>query len=111
MKSCLHARDWDVQLSYNRIEKYTAFRKLYPDWVIHEHPKAYEHVLKKNITTMLDGRDKKGRRVYLVDIGKLGPDMLTIAELHILHNIWFEMVLYEPETIVNGVAIVFDSAG
>lgn len=107
--SSLHARDWDVDESYKRLRKYLKFRVDYPDWVIDEHPKAYEQLLFKNVTTMFDGRDKDGRRVYLINVRKFGPGTdVSFAHLHQIHNTWFEMIIYEPETIVNGVSIILD---
>lgn len=107
--SSLHSRKWDINAAYKRFSDYLKFRKDYPDWVIHEHPKAYDDLLLKNVTTMLDGRDKHGRRVYYQTVCKIGPDNdLTIAELHQIHNSWFEMVIFEPETIVNGIVVILD---
>lgn len=109
MISSLHSRDWDVDAAYKRLTKFLKFRKDYPEWVIDEHPKAYEHLLLKNITTMFDGRDKNGRRVYLINVNKIGPDKgITFPQLHQIHNAWFEMIIFEPETIINGVCIIFD---
>lgn len=109
MISCLHSRDWDIDAAYKRLTKFFKFRKDYPDWVIDEHPKAYENILRKNLTTMLDSRDKNGRRVYLINVSEIGPENdVTVADLHQVHNAWFEMVTYEPETIINGIAIILD---
>lgn len=109
MISFLHARDWDIDAAYKRLTKFMKFRRIHPDWVIQEHPKAYEHLLLKNVTTIFDDRDKHGRRVYLINVRKIDPENgVTMATLHQIHNAWFEMVIFEPETIVNGVAIILD---
>ncbi|XP_063709162.1 alpha-tocopherol transfer protein-like [Culicoides brevitarsis] len=109
MISCLHSRDWDVEAAFKRLTKFLKFREEFPDCVIHEHPKAYEHLLRKNMSTMLENRDKNGRRIYLINVSKNGPENdLSIANALQIHNAWLEMVLYEPETIVNGVSIILD---
>uniref|UniRef100_A0A336JY32 CSON006011 protein n=1 Tax=Culicoides sonorensis TaxID=179676 RepID=A0A336JY32_CULSO len=109
MIACLHARDWNVELAMKRLIKLEKFCLENPGYIVDQHAKAYEKLLFKNVSTMLDGRDKNGRRVYLVNVSLMGSEEdINFKTMYLLHSIWFSMISYEPETIVNGVSIIFD---
>jgi hypothetical protein len=89
----------------------------------------YGDILKHNAKTMLTGRDKKGRRVYLSRMCKLDyvsnrffnqlklvsfsaqAGNLNLIDLAQLDDLWFEAMLNEAETIENGIVVLVDMSG
>lgn len=106
-------------------------KKEHPDWLKTDHVSTYEHLLKHHLGFMLDGRDKNGRRVYLMRgskylhvihdsliehfsiplKGHMNADVLSMAQVAQVDNVWFEMVLEEMETLENGVSVLMDMKG
>lgn len=56
---------------------------------------------------MLDKRDKNGRRVYVYKLGNTKSDT-TIQMSAQIDDIWFECMLIEHETQLNGLSIIAD---
>lgn len=57
---------FSVQLKY--VYK---LKRDHPDWYAYKRdPEVHDKILKKRIHTLLEERDKQGRRVYLINLGK-----------------------------------------
>lgn len=103
--------DWNVTGGFKRLTRYHKFRKEHPDWHFSRHVSAYDQLLKRNIATILNDRDKHGRRVYLMHVNQMDTDEVTIEEMGQIDTIWFESIYDEPKTMENGVTVIIDMKG
>lgn len=103
--------DWNVTGAFKRLTRYHKFRKEHPDWHFSRHVSAYDQLLKRNIATILNDRDKHGRRVYLMHVNQMDTDEVTIEEMGQIDTIWFESIYDEPKTMENGVTVIIDMKG
>lgn len=108
MTRWLALSNWEINGAHKRLLRYHKFKKEHPDWYFSRHVSAYEQLLKRNMSTILNGRDKNGRRIYLMHINRMNTDEVTIEEMAQIDTIWMEMIFDEPETLANGVTIVID---
>uniref|UniRef100_A0A336KUT1 CSON000542 protein n=1 Tax=Culicoides sonorensis TaxID=179676 RepID=A0A336KUT1_CULSO len=107
----LNCRNWNVDAAYRRRVKHYNFRKLHPDWYPCKKFPEYEPILKKNISFMLEDRDKNGRRVYLARANRVNLEEFSMEEKIQMDSLWFDMVCNELETIENGVSVIIDMKG
>uniref|UniRef100_A0A336LCW5 CSON008898 protein n=1 Tax=Culicoides sonorensis TaxID=179676 RepID=A0A336LCW5_CULSO len=103
----LYCCDWDVDASYKRLLKVMQHRRNHPTWFINEDASNYIALLKENIKTVLDKRDKNGRRIYLTKLGNI-KSHIKASDLAQLDDLWFNTILDEPETIEKGISVVID---
>lgn len=103
--------NWDIEAAYKRMMRLHKFRKEHPDWYFTRHPTAYDQLLKRNMAGILDGRDKYGRRMYIMHIERMNTDEVTIEEMAQVDDIWMEMIYDEPETLENGLVFLIDMKG
>lgn len=63
--------------------------------------------MKENIKTVLNKRDKNGRRIYLTKLGNI-KSHIRASDLAQLDDLWFNTILDEPETIEKGISVIID---
>ncbi|XP_063698369.1 alpha-tocopherol transfer protein-like [Culicoides brevitarsis] len=103
----LHCCEWDVDQAYKRIVKIMQHRRNHPTWFINDDATSFIPVLKENIKTVLEKRDKNGRRVYVTKLGNIKPH-IKASDMAQLDDLWFNTILDEPETIEKGVSVIID---
>ncbi|XP_063697727.1 uncharacterized protein LOC134828676 [Culicoides brevitarsis] len=108
MTRWLNCRDWNVDAAFKRVTKFYNFKRDNPDWYMSKDISHYEPLLQRKICVMLDGRDRRGRRVYLIRAGHMNPDEISLQDMATLHYMWLESIADEPETIENGMAVLLD---
>jgi hypothetical protein len=102
---------FDPDKAFNKMKDIHKFRAEKAEWHCRKPPSEYEDILALNVQVMLGDRDRRGRRVYLVKIGNIDTNHVTIYPLTHVDDLWLEMAMEEEETQKNGLAIIVDMEG
>lgn len=104
---------FDPDVAFNKMKDIYKFRAETKEWHCSKPPSEYEDILALNVQVMLDDRDQRGRRVYLVKIGNVDTNNkdVTIYRLNHVDDLWMEVAVEEDETQKNGLAVIMDMAG
>ncbi|KAG5674890.1 hypothetical protein PVAND_004835 [Polypedilum vanderplanki] len=101
--------EWNAVDAFNRIKKLFKLKYEHPKWFLNRKLADCNDILKQNAKLMLPGRDIKGRRVYLSRMSAVGQ--MSLYDLALLDDLWFEAMLNENETIENGIVVLVDMSG
>lgn len=99
---------WDLSLAIKRYINYEKFRRQRSEWFFKYPPQQYDSLLRLNHGCMLDGHDKKGRKVYYYTSANIDSDITSIDEQCILDSLWIESILDDAGQLKNGIAILID---
>ncbi|GAB0096784.1 CRAL-TRIO domain-containing protein [Sergentomyia squamirostris] len=106
----LNWSNWNVDKAFEKLLTFYTFRKENAKYTPFGPLSDYENFIKSNCLVMLDQRDRNGRRVYICRIARYLMAR-SIYEVSHLDDMWFEVVLDEPETQKNGVSVIMDVKG
>lgn len=108
----LYFANFNVEKAFDKLKYVYKLKRDHSDWFAYKRdPELHDKILKKKIHTLLEDRDREGRRVYLLKLGNV-----VVGEFHPWHmfqtdDLWLELVMDEEETQKNGIAFIIDMAG
>jgi len=107
----LRGASWDVEeavtlltASHRQIQDYFPYMSAGP-------PSSLEHVWEKNLILIPAMRDRQGRRVVVLRLGKWHPQEVPLTDFFTAVFTMFEMLVDEEKTQVAGVSLVVDCKG
>lgn len=108
----LYFSSFDVDKAFDKLKYVYKLKRDHPDWYAYKRdPEVHDKILKKRIHTLLEERDKQGRRVYLINLGNVTVGEFPPGQMFQTDDLWFELVMDEEETQKNGIAFIIDMAG
>jgi len=107
----LRAGAWDVEFAHQVVRSYTQLGSKYPNYCLRAIPSKLQHAYSFKLNMMSEKRDKFGRRVYILRMGRWDPDKLTIEDFFASSYLLFELVAREAKTQIAGVTMVSDLSG
>lgn len=84
-------------------------QKEHPEWFALNRVSDYMDLLHQKHRYMLADRDKHGRRIFVYKLGNARPET-TLLNMAQIDDIWFECMLIEHETQLNGMVVLMDCA-
>ncbi|KAI5705234.1 hypothetical protein M8J75_013206 [Diaphorina citri] len=96
--------------SFQLVQWYT-LKKNNPLWFASKPLSNYLRLLDKKIHCMLETRDSKNRRVYVIKLGNIVVSEQPCYELSNIDDLWLEATLDEPDTAANGMVFLLDLKG
>lgn len=85
----------------------TTTQKDHPDWFAVKRASEYMPKLNEHQRYVLSARDKHGRRIFVYRLGNTRKDT-TLQDVAQLDDMWYECMLTEHETQLNGVVVLID---
>lgn len=107
----LYTTSFHVQKAYDRLVQWYTLKKNNPQWFASKSLSNYLRLLDKNIHCMLESRDSKDRRVYVIKLGNIVVSEQPCHELSNIDDLWLEAILDETPTQANGTVFVLDLKG
>lgn len=107
----LHCTDFNVPKAVKRMHVFHDLVQNNPEWFIPTSPLDKKHKIEENSKVMLRERDKDGRSIYLVKMGKVDANTTSAKEQAQIDQMWFESVLEDPETQATGISVIIDMSG
>lgn len=85
----------------------TRTQKDYPDWFANRTVSEYMDLLREQQRYVLNARDRRGRRIFVYRMGNTRAET-TIFDGAQIDDMWYECILSEHETQLNGVVVILD---
>ncbi|KAF2899221.1 hypothetical protein ILUMI_06953, partial [Ignelater luminosus] len=107
----LYCTEFDVALSLKKMEDFTELMIEYPEWFATTSPLSKKKQIEVNDKAMLKERDKKGRAILVVRLGKMDAINSNPAEQSKILDMWLETIMDDPITQANGLSAIVDMNG
>merc|ERR1719309_1021821 len=107
----MRAGAWNVTDALAVLNGYYSIGQNYRPYVEMSIPSKLEHVWKEKLNTVLEKRDKFGRRVLIMRLGKWDPDTIPVEHFFASTFVLLETVTKEVKTQIAGLTIVLDIQG
>ncbi|XP_067007615.1 alpha-tocopherol transfer protein-like [Anabrus simplex] len=100
------------QSAYELIKRYYDFKVKHSGVYDGLLPSKEKNIFSHNILTVLPNRDQAGRRILILELGKKWKhNKVSLDEVYKGAVLFMEAALYEPETQICGVQVIFDMDG
>lgn len=109
-RKILRAGGGDVARAFEVLTNYLKFIKENGMYFAKAQPSLLADVYGQQINTMLEHRDKHGRRVYVYRPGRWNPDVNAFTDLFSSLFVLSEMVSEETKTQIAGITVVADAS-
>lgn len=108
----LYFASFNVDNAFDKLKYVFKLKRDHSDWYAQKRdPEIHDKILKRKIHTMLEDRDRKGRRVYLINLGNVVVGEFLPWLMFQTDDLWLELAMDEEETQKNGLAFIIDMAG
>lgn len=104
----LFACNFNIQRAYDRLFQWYTLKKNNPQWFASKPICNYTRLLDKKIHCMLETKDAKNRRVYIIKLGNIVVSEQAAHELSTIDDLWLEATLDERDTQKNGMVFILD---
>lgn len=104
----LRAKDFSIPGACARIENYLTIRKTLSHLFsnLDMESSEFKTIFGFKSIAVLQERNKKGRLVYYIDIGKIDLDKCSVVDLIRITNLVFESLAIDDRSQINGIIIV-----
>jgi len=107
----LRAGAWDVTAALAVLNNFYSLGLNYKPYVEMSFPSKLGHVWREQLNTVCEKRDRFGRRVLLMRLGKWDPDTIPVEHFFASVFVLLEMVTREVKTQIAGLTVVIDVQG
>lgn len=107
----LRARKFDLERAYELVVNYYTVRANYSHHLKGVTPQQATKVLQLGFAAVLPHRDKLGRKILYLNLGKWKPDEVAMVELLKLDMLVFELMVMDEETQVRGMSLIANAGG
>jgi len=107
----LRAGAWDVTAALAVLNNFYSLGLNYKPYVEMSFPSKLGHVWREQLNTVCEKRDKFGRRVLLMRLGKWDPDTIPVEHFFASVFVLLEMITREVKTQIAGLTVVIDVQG
>lgn len=107
----LRATEYRPKEAFEKMVKVYKFKAKNEEYFSNKSPLEYKEILSQNFFTMLEDRDKFGRRLFLNKLDKVDVDKITLLHCSRVNDMWMEPALDEEETQKKGMVLIADMGG
>merc|ERR1711990_152005 len=107
----LRAGEWDVTKAMEILSKFYSLGVDYKQYVQHSIPSKLDHVWSAQVNSVSNIRDKFGRRVVILKLGKWDPDLIPVEEWFASTFVMLEVLTKEVKTQIGGLTMLLDCEG
>merc|ERR1711936_935444 len=107
----LRAGAWDVAQALKVLNSFYNLGLNYHPYVEMSIPSKLDHVWQEKLSSVCETRDKFGRRVVILKLGKWNPDTIPVTHWFASCFVLFELLTKEVKTQIAGLTLVLDVQG
>ncbi|KAF2884155.1 hypothetical protein ILUMI_22014 [Ignelater luminosus] len=107
----LHCSEFDVSLALKKMEDFTNLLLEYPDWFGNTSPLHMKSQIEVGDKVIMKERDKKGRGILILKLGKLDVVNSCPAEQARIVEVWMESIMDDPTIQASGLSTILDLNG
>ncbi|KAG5668864.1 hypothetical protein PVAND_016784 [Polypedilum vanderplanki] len=106
----LRVRKYSMDKVYESAEKFASIFVQYPDWfdISPENLERSLQIIEGGTGVLFNERDEQGRRVFFINMERPGELRCTVTEIIRTVIIAMFFLLFEEETQICGISIIFD---
>jgi len=107
----LRAGEWDLTKAMEIVQKFQDLGVNYKKYVEKSIPSKLTTVWEAKLNTVLQTRDRFGRRIVILNLGRWDPSAISVEEWFASTFVLLEVLTKEVKTQIAGITIILDCSG
>jgi len=111
LKIYLRAGEWDLSKAMDVLDKFYSIGINYKKYVERSLPSKLDKVWSAQLNTVCKSRDKFGRRVAILNLGKWDPGLIPVEDWFASTYVLLEVITREVKTQIAGLTVILNCEG